>query len=897
MKWSEVAESQISDPLVGTKLRPPPLVSAYRERSRLSAKLDAALEDQTRLTLISAPPGYGKTVAVAGWLAARDVPYAWLSLDRADNDLSRLARYLAAALRSVRPAAEAATLGLLGPGTSAPPELMGAILVEAMAASDEPFVLVLDDVHVLTAEPIGRLVRFLIDHGPPFAHPVLVTREDPPLPLARLRAHGRLVELRADDLRYSADEASAYLGAADLDLVPDLAARLIERTEGWIAGLQMAAISLRDRPDAAAIVEAFSGSQRFVLDYLADEVLARLDDDLRWFLIGTSIADRFDVGLARALSGRENADALLARAERANLFLVPLGSERGWYRYHHLFADYLRSRLSEDERRALHERAADYLDAHGLGREAIGHALAAGSLDRAIGLIEREARPTFEAGEITTLLGWLDALPEERVATSAELVSLRGWALFLTGQIAAAKACADSHPITPRAPGSPEGRLYALRALLAPFFPGEADAEDLARSGLELLGEDDPIHAMTLLALGVAWLSRSEWMAAIETLRPALESARRTGRWMTAAASATMLGLGLVSIGARSEAEALAREFTEGAPVTGSAAGAATWFLVHWLLGVARYEAGDLVEARVELERGYLAASRFGLARQSLGALVQYLALARQATGSPDTALEPVRAVARDARVAGTTRVAAQTAETEARIRLLQGDLAAAATWAAQPMTDAVDGTSDIWRRPRDLTIARVRLAQSRPAEARNLLAAARRAAEVDDSVAELITIGILEAAVAEATGRHAAARRSLEEAIRLAAPGGYVQRFVDDGRSVARLLPLVRRESPAFVDRVIAAVADAGRSDRPAPARQERAVWPDASGQLLEPLTARELDVLRLMAQGCTNANISDRLAISPGTAKWHVGNIRAKLGVTNRTAALVRAQELGLV
>jgi LuxR family maltose regulon positive regulatory protein len=883
-------------PLVGTKLQPP-LSVAYRERVRISDRLDAALEDRTRLTLLSAPPGYGKTVAVAGWLAARGMPSAWLSLDPADNDLARFARYLAAALTSVRPEAEAATLGLFGPGSAATPELVGAILLDVMAASDEPFVLVLDDAHVLTAEPIGRLVRFLIEHDPPFVHPVLLTREDPPLPLARLRAHGQLVELRADDLRYAAEEATAYLTTAGVALEPELAARLVERTEGWIAGLQLAAISLRDHPDPAALVAAFGGSQRYVLDYLADEVVGGIDDDLRGFLVATSIAERFDAGLCRALTSRGDAAALLARAERGNLFLVPLDTERRWYRYHHLFADYLRAQLADDERRTLHERAADYLEAQGLGPEAIGHALAAGSLDRAIALTEHEARQTFEAGELTTLLGWLDALPEERVAASAELVSLRGWALFLTGQIAAAKACADSHRIVRSAPGPSEARLWALLVVLAPFFPGEPDAEDLARSGLELLGEDDPIHAMTLLALGVARLSRGEWMAAIEALRPALEGARRTGRWMTAAASATMLGLGLVSIGARSEAEALAREFIEGAPVTGSAAGAATWFLVHWLLGVARYEAGDLDEAGVELERGYLAATRFGLARQSLGALVQYLALARQATGSPDTALEPVRAVARDARVAGSARVAAQTAETEARIRLLQGDLAAAASWAARPMTEAVDGSSDIWRRPRDLTIARVRLAQSRLAEARSLLAAVRRAAEVDDSVAELITIGILDAAVAEATGRHAAARRSLEEAIRLAAPGGYVQRFVDDGRSVARLMPLVRGESPGFVDRVIAAVADAGRSDRPAPARQERAFRQGASGQLLEPLTARELDVLRLMAQGCTNADISDRLAISPGTAKWHVGNIRAKLGVTNRTAALVRAQELGLV
>lgn len=898
MAPSSVAESHVLGPLVGTKLNPPPSVTGYRERSRLSARLDAALEDRTRLTILSAPPGYGKTVAAAGWLAARGVPCAWLSLDPADNDLVRFARYLAAALRSVRPEAGAATLGLFGPGSNATSDLVGAVLVDAMAATDEPFVLVLDDYHAVTAEPVGRLVRFLIEHGPPFAHLVLLTREDPPLPLARLRAHGHLVELRADDLRYSVDEASAYLADSGLALGTDLVEQLVERTEGWIAGLQLAAISLRDRPDAAAVVEAFSGSQRFVFDYLADEVLDRVDDDLRSFLIRTSIAKRFDVGLCRALCDRDDADALLTRADLANLFLVPLDTERRWYRYHHLFADYLRAQLGEGERRALHERAADYLEAHGLAPEAIDHALAAGSTDRAAGLIEREAGATFEAGELATLLGWLDALPADRVAASAELVSLRGWALFLTGQIAAARACADGHPIAPGVAGAAEGRLCALRTALGAFFPSEPGADDLAQASLDLLGADDPVRALTLLALGTTRLSRGEWVAAIETLRTALEAARRTGQSMTAAAAATTLGLGLIAIGSRSEAEALARELLEDRPAAGSPAGSAAWFPVHWLLGIARYEAGDPPEARAEIEHGFAVAARFGLVRTfGLGVPDSYLALARQATGSPEAALETLRTVARDARAVGATRVATEVAETEARIRLMQGDLAAAATWAEQQMADVAGEVTDSWRRPRDLTVARVRLAQSRPAEARSLLAAARGAAEADHSVAELITIGILDAAVAEATRRRATARRSLEAAVRLAAPGGYVQCFVDDGRNVAHLLPLVRKASPAFVDRVIAAVADAGGPRRAGSPRIEHGVWQDAAGQLLEPLTVRELDVLRLMAQGATNADIAGRLAVSVGTAKWHVGNVRAKLGVTNRTQALVRAQELGLV
>ena len=306
-------------------------------------------------------------------------------------------------------------------------------------------------------------------------------------------------------------------------------------------------------------------------------------------------------------------------------------------------------------------------------------------------LVERAARQTFEAGELATLLGWLDALPPERVATDVELVSLQGWALFLTGQMAAAKAAADSHPLASGSRGPADGRLYALRALLAPFFPGEPDAEDLARAGLELLGAADPIRALTLLALGTAQLAAGKWTSAIETLRPALEAARHTGQPMAVVAAATMLGLGLIAIGARPEAEKLCRGMLEeSAGPRGEGAG--SWYLARWLLGLVRYEAGDLVEARRELEQGYAAAARFGLARQSLGALVTYLALARQATGSPEAALEAVRAVERDARAAGVTRVAAQAAETEARIRLLQGDVPGAAEWADRSMSGAGDG-------------------------------------------------------------------------------------------------------------------------------------------------------------------------------------------------------------
>jgi len=881
-------------PLVATKLRAPTSVAGYRERSRLSSALDRGLDDSARLTILSAPPGYGKTAALAGWLESRGLAHAWLSLDAADNDLARFVRYLVAALQGVRPGAGAATADLFGPGASPGPDLVGATLLEELEASDDPFLLVLDDYHAISADSIHRLVRFLVEHGPPFAHLVLLTREDPPFPLARLRAHQRLVELRADDLRCTADEASFYLDAVGISLEPGLVERLAARTEGWIAGLQLAAISLRDRPDPAAMVEAFAGSQRFVLDYLADEVLGRVDPDLRSFLVQTSIAERFDVGLCRELTGRDDAEALLERAERANLFLVPLDLERRWYRFHGLFADYLRAQLTDHERAGLHERAAAHLERMGLEPEAIEHALAAGSVDRAVRLVERAARPAFEAGELATLLGWLDALPAERVSASDELVSLQAWALFETGQVGAAVTLAQRHLASTTERGPAEGRLLTLRALMETVTG--SDAESLAFTGLELVGDDPLFRSLGLLAAGLATLAHGEYVAAVETLRAAYETALLTGNPTAVLPAVSPLGQALALAGLRGEAETICRTvLAQQADAQGRPRPIA--WPARVVLGIVRYEANDLVEARRELEAGFDAARGLGIGRPVLGWAVPYLALVRLACGDQDAAFEALRTSQRDLRTTGMA-LPGVAGEIEARILLRTGDVPGAARWADRASPEAPPG-SPLWallRRSMDVTIARVRLAQARPDEARELLTRTRSAQEASGAVADVISIGILEAAVAEATGRRADALRALEQSVVLAAPGGYVRRFVDDGSSIAGLLPLVRTAAPAFVDHVIAAFAagpTAGSATPDTAARLHEA----ADGQLLEALTVRELDVLRLMAQGGSNADIAASLVVSLGTAKWHVGHVLAKLGVTSRTQALVRAQRFGLV
>ena len=879
-------------PLITTKLHAP-RVSGYRDRPRLGEHLDRALDDATRLTLLSAPPGYGKSVAVQGWLESRGLSSAWLSLDAADNDPVRFVRYLIAALEPVRPEIAGTTAALLegGPGPEG-----AALLVEAIAASDDPFVLVLDDYHVITAEPVHDLLRVLVEHGPPFAHLVVITREDPPFALPRLRAHRRLVELRAGELRYTTTEAAAYLDElAGLELDDEHVGRLVERTEGWIAGLQLAAISLRDQPAAAALVDAFAGTQRFVLDYLAAEVLGRLDPELRTFLVQSSVAERLTAGLCRDLTGREDSAALLDRAERMNLFLIPLDLERRWYRFHHLFADYLRTLLDDADEVALRERAADYLETAELLEEAIGQAVAAGSIDRAVRLLERQARRTYEAGELSLLLRWLDALPSDRVAASPELVYLRAISCLFVGRVEnAAQTCDEGAAAC--AEGAASGPLLTVCALVA-AFQTRPDALALGQAAVEAVGNDRFFRARALQALATAQLNALELRSAGESARNALDLEAGSTRSTLVVPAATGLVNALYTTGRLRDAEALIRQVLADhrAEVDHMAGG--TPYAVYWL-GIVRYEANDLAEAVDSLERGWAAAGTFGFGRALFTTAVSYLALARQATGDPVGALEAVRTVRRDARVAGLAAIEPGLAMIEALLHLRQGNVAAAGRWADQAAKEAARPGGRAWAAlARDVTLARVRLAQGRPAEARRFLEAARAAATAAGGAADLVSIGVLDAAVAEASGARAAAQRALDAAIRLAAPEGYVRRVVDDAPAVAHLLPAVRRAAPAFVDEVVAALAAVPGPVPGGPRRAGPSLWHDETGQPIEALTARELEVLRLMAKGSGDAAIANELVVSLATAKWHAAHIRAKLGASSRTQALLRAQQLGIV
>jgi LuxR family transcriptional regulator, maltose regulon positive regulatory protein len=867
---------------------PPQGLVARRRRARLSARLDASLDAATRLTLVSAPPGYGKSVAVAGWIADRAMPAAWVSLDSSAGDPARLARDVLSAFAATRPGATAVARAI-APGAVADVRVLADLVIDAVAADDTDLVIVLDDCHLADGLGAVALLRRLVDRMPPFGHLVLVAREDPDLPLARLRAHGALVEIRADDLRFTADEARAFLADAGVEPDPILVDWLVGRTEGWAAALQLASITLRSVEAPLSAADVMSGTHRYLIDYLGDEVMAGLDGGLQEVLAAAAVAERFTADLGALMTGRADVAALLDRAERSNLFLTPLDGQRRWFRMHGLFADYLRSRIPADERRRLHGVAAAWFDAAGMGPEAVTHALEAGDPAAATRLVAREGRAAFEAGELRTLERWIAALPLEARESDVDIASLEAWSRFYTGDLAGAAAIAEQISAIPGDRSAARGRLLVLLGLVGTTM--RSDAESLARDGIELVGDDDLFRSLGLQAAGLAQLARGDVPGSLETLRAAFDAAEASGLPIAVLPAVNPLGHALVATGRRDEAEGVARRVLATYPGPRDEPLAIAWS-ARLTLGIALFEGGDVVEARGELDGGLAAAESLGVGREVLGWALPSIALARQATGDARGALAIL-----ERGPAPPMAFPSLAGETEARIHLAQGDLARASRWADEARTEAPEGSPllAMLRASADTTVARVRLAEGRPADALGALEPARATFEAWGTLPDRISTLILAAVASRVAGDRESALVNLSAAIRLAAPGGYVRRFVDDGRSLLPLLGDVAGVAPAFAARVRAALRD---DEAPrAIVRRGTSILVGPDGELVESLTGRELDVLRLLATGARNAQLAEDLGVSAGTAKWHVAHVLAKLGATSRTGAVVRGQELGLL
>jgi LuxR family maltose regulon positive regulatory protein len=731
--------------------------------------------------------------------------------------------------------------------------------------------------------------------------------------LPRLRVRGQVFEIRAEDLRFTKLESAAFLNQALGErLGAEVVAALDTRTEGWIAALHLAAQHLaalrlsslalltqdQDGEAIADFVAAFSGSHRHVIDYLADEVLAQQPAETQRFLCQTAVLDRLTAPLCDAMRfgsskspsrSKGTASAtILAQLEQANLFLVPLDDRREWYRYHALFRDFLRTELDPETQAALHLEAAHWFVAQDLLPEAVGHALASGDVELAAKTIALAAEEAVRSGSIATLAGWLGALPEETVRANAELATYKGLVLYLTDRRAEAGTYADlaEQSILPDAPRSSLGRLYCLKAHAALCNDAPSVAARWSRQALDFLDEEDTLYRdLTLNILGQTLEREGDTAGAADVYRDAFMLRRKSGDQLGTLVVLTNLAFALNELGRRREALEYCQQVVgEERPRVGSGTSVTEGAYLAWSL--LSMEANDLSLAGQQASRAWTLCQQAQILDGVWWAMF-ILARVHLANGE----MEEMRQVCRETRQldaqANQAIYGPWFAALEAQASLQQGDLAAAERW-AQAAGLTPDDAPHRWNEYLYVVYVRLLLAQDRLRDAQTLLATMERSAERSQRLRSLITVYLQQALVRRALGRKAEALARVEDALRLAAPQDYRRAFLDEGPPILELLPRVRPIAPLFLDSLLQGSPQDGPSVRDADARPS---------PLIEPLTGRELEILRLIAAGCTNPEIAELLYLSLNTVKWHAKNLYGKLSVGNRVQAVARAKELDLL
>jgi LuxR family maltose regulon positive regulatory protein len=917
----------VPTPILATKLFAPPRRPKLVLRPSLIERLNEGLH--RTLTLISAPAGFGKTTLASEWIASCGRPSAWLSLDEGDSDFTRFLLYLVAALQTMREDIGAKALALLQSPQQAQTESLLTSLINDINAMPDDFILVLDDYHAIAATSVDDALAFILEHVPPQMHLVITTREDPNLPLAKWRARGQLTELRAADLRFTAAEAGKFFNQAiGLDLSEDDITALENRTEGWIAGLQMAALSLQGRSDIAGFIKAFSGSHRFVLDYLVEEVLRRQPERVQDFLLQTAILGGLCGPLCDAVTGWEDGTEMLEVLERGNLFVLPLDDKRRWYRYHHLFADVLQARSMEaqpDRVSALHRRASEWYEQNGKPTDAISHALAADDFKRAAGLIEL-AGPSMEGSQAAAWLAWARALPDELMRARPVLSVWYAYALFAGAEMEAVESRLKdaeqwlAHPSAEMVVVD-EGQFRSLpatiavaRAYLAQSLGDVSGTVKYAQRALELLPEEDQLRRQQATALlGISCWANGDLETAGRVFADYNAKLRRARNIPDAIGTAFVLVDIRIAQGRLHEAasaleQSLQFAMDQGEPLPPDAAE-----LYRGLCELYR-EWGDFASAAGHLERS-----------QELGGQGELLswkhrlciaqAHMKRIQGDMDAALDLLYEAER-LYVRTPLPVVRPISAMKARIWLAQGKQAEALGWAREQGLSLDDDLSYL-HEFEHITLARVLMARYKNEsddsihEAMAFLGRLLQAAEKGGRIGSVIEILVLQALAFEAQGDIPPALVALERALSLAEPEGYVRIFVDEGPSMADLLTIINASGnsatpgmEAYIDRLLAAFEKETPSrtmqGKPSPmiGTSPEPLTPRSLSQgLIDPLSQRELEVLSLVGEGLSNQEIGERLFLALDTIKGHNRRIFEKLDVKRRTEALARARELGLL
>lgn len=878
--------------VLNTKLLIPQPGTKAITRPHLFARLNTNLA--RRLTLVSAPAGFGKTTLISDWIRRIDHPVGWLSLDRNDNRPERFLRYVGAALAQADPDLEV-------PPFRGNTSDFGSVLVpliNQIAERDEPLILVLDDYHLIKSAEIDEMLVFLIDNAPPQLHLVIATRADPAFPIPRWRARQQLTEIRADDLRFSRSETAAFLQSAlDLTLKPRDLEVLDAHAEGWIAALQLVALSLRGQDDISSFVDALSGTHRYILDYLIQEVLQRQPSEVQTFLLQTSILERLNPALCDAVLDERDTPAreMLAILERDNLFLVALDDERYWYRYHHLFGDFLRARLEIDSPNlvsSLHRRAARWYAARSATDDAIHHALAAPDYDLAAALIARTYPAMLQRGEVMTLKSWVESLPSRIRRSDPVLMLAYAWTRAVTLDVEDMEDCLeelaqriDSAPnISPEDRAGLRGELLTIRASRAfPMGDMEATVQYAEEALAQLPDAHGVVRSVVAHTRANAYQFLGKMEASADAYGQAIAEGRRAGNHFIAFSGTVNLGELYRLQGRWHDAEVLYRDALAWAdahqakPLGG---------LVHAGLGLIHWDRWDLTQARQYLERGVELSRRTGthtleiLASGALACLTQHQGEQEEARQWLDKILTLSQRLDYVEAVGFADLL-------EAQCYIARNDSVALERWVTQ--RHSLMQLSPDMQALEAQIVAHVRLVLGESQEALGALVPLRERVEAAGWTQRLVEILILEALTHEAVGDRSQAVNRLGRALDLGRPGRFVRPFVQAGEP---LVPLLRQTVASghanpqrpFLERILTAL---GVAD----------TVPSSNSGLVDPLTDRELDVLRLLSNDLATDEIADELFISYHTVRTHLKHIYSKLDVHSRHEAVTRAQNLNLL
>jgi LuxR family maltose regulon positive regulatory protein len=872
-------ESKVSPDLLATKLNHPLTRKNLVARLRLIQFLNEAWQSDKKLSLVSAPAGYGKTTLVIEWVEGLQTRSSWLSLDKADNDPTRFLFYIIAALQKIDEHIGKKTGAMLQTGQPLPPEIVLTSLINEITSISEPFILILDDYHVIEAMPIHKQLEFLVDHQPAQMHLVIISREDPPLPLARLRARGQMIEIRQNDLRFSLNECADFLNRAmglSLSIV-DIAA-LEHRTEGWIAGLQLAALSMRGRNDLTGFIQAFTGSSHYVLDYLIEEVFTQQAADVQDFLLKTSILGRLSGPLCDAVVDRTNSRDLLERLEHANLFIIPLDQSCSWYRYHQLFADLLRQRLDATESYSqiqLHRRASQWFHNEGLIPEAIQHALAASDWETAAGLIQDNVVQLLAGSELMTLLAWLKALPNEVIFTRPQLCQNYGWALTLTGNLDAADIYLQHAENIARDDESLLGPILVARAYHLRVRGDIPRAIEYARHALSILPQADALsRGLAALTLGLAYWNKGDFQESEQAFLEVDQAAQQSGNHYAQMTALTYLGNIQAVFGHLHKAADLCHQVIQSGGQSPSVAPA------HIELATLFYEWNQLDSAVEEAQIGIEQSQHTGNPLILCDGY-RILAIIHQSRGEPGEALSILKKADQMVDNHQVSPLAClRIASSHVQVALAQGNLTTAQFWAEQ-VTEPTD--ISLFDPCFGLTPVRILLARQEKTQAADRLNELYDTACQKGCGAGMVEVRILQALAAETP---ADALHFLQDALKKAQPEGYIRTFVDKGEPIKALLERLKSqggEQKEYILMLLSAFGETGRDTAPQP--------------LVERLSERELDVLRLLEKGMSNGEIAQRLVVTIGTVKSHVHSIIDKLGVSSRAQAVAQARLLKLI